>query len=187
MAQEQRVEDYLESVNRCLKPLDLHEREDIIREIRSHIEEKIRMSGKGVESVLKELGRPSDLAAGYVGKSIADNPKFNIRHLLRMISFYSIIGLKGMFIIPFASILSISLYVCSIITVAAGLIKTGGAIVGYEIPYIQVNLGFGPVPSILVLPVCIIFAVLFYFLGRKLWQFLKGYLNDATKQFREFN
>ena len=55
------LNDYLEKVEKHLKPLPLSERVDIVKEIQSEISE-LQRNGKNAEEIIERLGNPKELA-----------------------------------------------------------------------------------------------------------------------------
>lgn len=58
---EKELNDYLEKVEKHLKPLPVSERIDIVQEIKSEILE-LRGEGRSAEDILARLGDPRELA-----------------------------------------------------------------------------------------------------------------------------
>lgn len=181
--EQDKINRYLENVNRNLKHLTISEKTDIINEIKSHIKEVQRDQNMDVDTILHNLGAPAELAKAYVGETIANSSNFNFKNLTRLISFYGLTGLSGMFVVPCISILSVSLYACSFIVLIGGAIKTIGTLLGFEVPFIMFHFGFFTLPGILALPVSIPFAALFYFCSKKLWKVLKSYMASVSKNY----
>jgi len=62
---EPKTESYLAQVRVALRGLPEREIADILRELRSHVDELMEKEGSGVEAALKSLGDPLDLARTY--------------------------------------------------------------------------------------------------------------------------
>ena len=60
------LEKYLNTVDKCLKPLPASERVDIVKEIKSSILE-MESDNLTTEQILDRLGKPKDLAKAYLG------------------------------------------------------------------------------------------------------------------------
>lgn len=181
---EQKIEKYLQTVFNYLKPLSLSEKTDIINEIKSHIKEIQIDQQLDIDTILKNMGDPVNLAKSYVGETLAKNTTFNLMQIFRLIAFYSITGFSGMIVIPFLSILSASLYVCAFITPIAAIIKTVGTWLGFNVPFAIINLGFWEVPAALSIPAALPFTLLFYIASKKLWMILKKYLANVSKNYQ---
>ncbi len=64
---EKNLNDYLEKIEKYLKPLPISERGDIVKEIKSEILE-LQSDGKTAEQITGRLGNPKELAKAYVGE-----------------------------------------------------------------------------------------------------------------------
>ena len=64
---EKNLNDYLDKVEKYLKPLPISERVDIVKEIKSEILE-LQSDGKTAEQITGRLGNPKELAKAYVGE-----------------------------------------------------------------------------------------------------------------------
>ena len=62
---EPKIESYLARVRVALRGLPDREIDDILRELRSHVDELTGKEGSGVEAALQSLGDPLDLAQTY--------------------------------------------------------------------------------------------------------------------------
>ena len=71
------LSNYLDQVDRHLRPLPAGERADIILEIRSEILE-LEAAGAAPEEILSRLGDARDLAAAYLGDTISKKPSFSL-------------------------------------------------------------------------------------------------------------
>ncbi len=60
-----KIESYLARVRVALRGLPDREIDDILRELRSHVDELTGKEGSGVETALQSLGDPADLARTY--------------------------------------------------------------------------------------------------------------------------
>jgi hypothetical protein len=60
-----RIDGYLAQVRVALRGLPERDIEDILRELRSHLDELAGKEGSGVEAALQSLGDPADLARTY--------------------------------------------------------------------------------------------------------------------------
>ena len=61
---EKRLDDYLERIEKYLKPLPLSERMDIVKEIKSDMLD-LQRDGKTVDEIIERLGSPKELAKAY--------------------------------------------------------------------------------------------------------------------------
>ena len=176
------INDYLEQIEKYLKPLTASERIDIINEIISNITELQTISGLSADRVVERLGNPKDLAKAYLGESITKNSNFSWSKLGTVIAFYSLESLKGMIILPFTSVLSVGLMICSAIAPIAGLIKFIGYLFGYDVPFVVIQLGPLVLHPLIVFPISIVFGILFYLGGKRLWKVTVDYVHSFNKK-----
>lgn len=171
---------YLEAVNRSLKHLTVSEKTDILGEIKSHIKEAQVNQGITMDTALQNLGDPADLARAYAGQAIVNNASFTLRNMARIISFYGVTSLGGVFL----SILAGGLYLSSFLALFGGMVKTGGRILGFNMSMLEFRFGDWLVPDMLALPVSVPVAVLLYYCSRKLWKLWKTSLMKASGKYR---
>ena len=107
------LNDYLEKIEKYLKPLPLSERVDIVKEIKSEILE-LQANGKTAEEIIERLGNPKELAKAYLGDLIAKSNSFNWNRVLAICAYYSLASLSGLFVIPVLAICAPVFIVCGI-------------------------------------------------------------------------
>ena len=83
------LNDYLEKIEKYLKPLPISERVDIVKEIKSEILE-LQGDGKTAEQITGRLGNPKELAKAYLGDLIAKSNSFSWNRVLAICAYYSI-------------------------------------------------------------------------------------------------
>ena len=66
------LNDYLEKIEKCLKPLPVSERVDIVKEIKSEML-GLQGDGKKPEEIIERLGNPKELAKAYLGEVRGNN------------------------------------------------------------------------------------------------------------------
>ena len=66
---EKSLNEYLEKIEKNLKPLPASERVDIVQEIKSEMLE-LQAAGKSEAEILQRLGTPRELAKAYLGDLI---------------------------------------------------------------------------------------------------------------------
>ncbi len=69
-------EKYLDTIDKCLKPLPTSERVDIVKEIKGSILE-MESQNLSTEQILTRLGKPKDLAKAYLGDLLAKENNFS--------------------------------------------------------------------------------------------------------------
>ena len=84
------LNDYLEKIERYLKPLPISERVDIVKEIQSEIFE-LQSNGK---EIMERLGNPKELAKAYLGDLIAKDTSFSWNRALAICAYYSLASLS---------------------------------------------------------------------------------------------
>lgn len=125
-----------------------------------------------MNTVLNSLGDPELLGKAYGSKTVVNTQKFNCKNFIRTLVYYSATGFNGFFL----SVLAGALYLSAFMVFLGGLIKTVGTIIGYDMAFVEFNIGVWQIPSILALPVSIPVSLFIYFCSKKLWGVLKGYL-----------
>lgn len=176
------MNDYLEIIEKHLKSLTVSERIDIVNEIKSEMTELQTIGGLSAEQVVERLGNPKILAKAYLGESISKNSNFSWRNLATVIAFYSLEGLKGMIILPFTSVLSVGLMICSVIASIAGLIKFIGYLFGYDVPFVVIQLGPLVLHPLITFPIAVVFGILFYLGGKRLWKVTVDYVHSFNEK-----
>ncbi len=128
------LNDYLEKIEKYLKPLPLSERVDIVKEIKSEILE-LQGDGKTSEEIIERLGNPKELAKAYLGDLIAKSSSFSWNRVLAICAYYSLASLSGLIVIPVLAICAPVFIVCAIATPILGAVKLIDALLNLGIPY----------------------------------------------------
>lgn len=167
---EKMLDEYLERVEKYLKPMVISERIDIVREIKSEMLE-LQSCGVSAEQIIGRLGSPKELARAYLGENISKSRSFSWRRLCAMVAFYSVAGMGGMIVLPFTSICGIAFMICGAICPIAGIIKFAGYLMGYEIPQINfMTVGDYTAGAVASLPISIVMGLILFVLGMWLWK-----------------
>lgn len=181
---EKTLESYLEKIEGYLKPIPISERVDIVREIKSEIQE-LQNNGKTPQEILARLGEAKELARGYIGDLVSKEQPFTWGHFLAVCAFYGVTGLSGMFIVPTLAIIAPTFIAMGILTPVLGMLKMIDYIFHLGIPYMQ-NIGIvldGVVelnPIIEFLAALPISALLFLG-GKGSWKLLRLYCESVSK------
>lgn len=178
----QLLSDYLDKIDRYLRPLPASERADIINEIKSQMVELEVGKHFSPEQIIERLGEPKMLAGAYLGESLSKNSAFSLRRLGGAILFYSIAGLGGVFILPFTTILAGALMLCSVIAPVSGLIKAIGFLLGFDVPWVSFQFGFWTAHPLLALPLSLLFSLLFIWAGKGLWKITLKYIQVVVEK-----
>ena len=178
------LELYLTTVDRYLKNMPVSERIDVIKELKSCMEDLQLNNSLSTQEIVARLGSPKELAAGYLSEKIAMSHSFSLKKLLMVFSFYSLVSLSGMFIIPCGTVLSGGLLACSILGPVAALIKLLGFLFGFNVPFSFFLFGEYELHPLLTFPVTIALCAFLYWAGKALWKLVIKYIHmvSTTKQ-----
>lgn len=172
---EKSLEKYLETMEKCLRPVPVSERTDIVSEIKSEMLD-LQSSGVPAESILERLGEPKDLAKAYLGDLLTKEPGWN--KVLVAAAFYSLAGLSGMFVFPLLGIIAPSFLLCGVLCPVLGAVKLANVLFRLNIPWtdnvgIQIsNVTLTPVTEFVLM---VLMGVALVFLGWGAWKLLKLY------------
>jgi uncharacterized membrane protein len=174
------LEQYLTTIEKYLKNMPVSERIDVIKELKSYIEELQINNALSTDKILERLGSPKDLAAGYLGEKITMGKSSSIKKMLMTFSFYSLVSLSGMFVIPCGTVFACGLMLTGIIGPIAGLIKLMGFYLGFNVPFyfMSVN-GYEPHP-LLAFPLSIALGILLLLSGRAIWRLIIRYIRKVS-------
>lgn len=180
------LNDYLEKIDRYLKPLPVSERIDIVKEIKSQMAE---LDAKRItpEAILARLGDPKVLAKAYLGEVIQKTPPFSWKKLCSMAAFWGLAGTAWVFVLPVTSILGLSLMGSGVLIPLCGIVKFTAHFFGIDIPQIQFVIGSFSATAVSILPISIIGGILFYVTGFLLWKLTLSiikWLNKTNTVFR---
>jgi len=161
--------------------MPVSERIDVIKELKSYIEELQINNALNTDEILEKLGSPKELAAGYLGERITMGKSFSIKKLLMTFSFYSLVSLSGMFIIPCGTVLAGGLILTGILGPIAGLIKAMGFLLRFDVPFYFMSInGYEPHP-LLAFPLSIAMGILLLLAGRAIWRLISRYISKVSK------
>lgn len=174
------LNDYLEKVEKYLKPLPVSERVDIVKEIKSEILE-LQGNGKAAGEIIERLGNPKELAKAYLGDLIAKSNTFNWNRVLAICAYYSLASLSGLFVIPVLAICAPVFIVCAIATPILGAVKLIDALLNLGIPYAS-YIGISGIENpAIVFILSIVMGVALYLIGRGCWKLLAYYIKGVSK------
>lgn len=170
------LEQYLNTVDRKLRPLPASERADIVREIKSAMQD-MAADGLPTEGILGRLGRPDALARAYLSDLLDKPERGGWRRLLTILAFYSLAGLSGMFVIPVLGICGPVFMLCGAAVPLAGLIDLAAwYLLGIKVPYTVIQLGPYTPPVAVGFLCSLVAGALLFWLGRACWRLLVRYL-----------
>ena len=174
------MDDYLEKIEKYLKPLPASDRVDIVKEIKSEMVELEMKKELSPEQILEKLGNPKELAAAYLGDSLSKNKTFSLSRFVIVTAFYSLTGISGMFLLPVTSVLAVGLMFCAVISPVAGLIKLIGYLLGFEVPFVSFQFGFYTPGPIISFPLSIIAGILLFLAGKGCWKLTLKYIQTVS-------
>ena len=167
---ERALDNYLDRIDRHLRPMSASERVDIVKEIKSEILE-LAAAGIPAQEIIARLGEPKELAAAYLSDAIVKSPRFSWRRLGSIIAFYSLAGLGGMIVLPAASITAVAFLIFGALVPALGLLKFLASLVGIDVPWVMLQFGSWSAPPLMAFPVSVAVGALLLLAGRGLWRF----------------
>ena len=177
------LEKYLDTVDKCLKPLPTSERVDIVKEIKSSILE-MESDNLTTEQIWDRLGKPKDLAKAYLGDLLSKGSGFSWNRFLTVCAFYSIVGFSGMFVIPCLAIMAPVFIVCGIASPLLMAVKMIDYILNLGLPYMEnmgVFTGLVELNPIAEFVVALVIGVLLFLAGRGCWKLLVNYCKKVSK------
>lgn len=184
------LDQYLEKMEKHLKPVAASERVDIIEEIRSEMQE-LQRNGVPAEQIVERLGKPEDLAKAYLGDLLSTESRFSWNRFLIVCAFYSLVGFSGMVVIPCLAVIAPTFVICGAISPVLALVKMMDYIFSLGIPYVE-NIGiflgglvtFNPIVEFFI---ALIFGVLLALTGRGAWRLLVLYCKKVGKTARDLS
>lgn len=179
------MNDYLEKIEKYLKPMSSSERIDIVKEIKSVMLE-LQNNGLSSEQIIERLGNPKELAKAYLAEAISKNNTFSWHKFSAVFAFYSYAGVNGMFVLPFISLSSIALMISGVIAPIGGIIKYVGNLMGYDISGLTIDIGaFTPSSPMQFLLISIVSGVLMFLLGKVLWKLTIKYIHAISQKMKK--
>ena len=178
------LNEYLEKIEKCLKPLPVAERVDIVKEIQSEMSD-LQSGGKTPEEIVARLGKPKELARAYLGDLIARSGSFSWTRILALCAYYSLAGLSGLIVIPCLGIIAPTFLLCAAVCPILGAVKFLDSLFRLGLPYVQ-NIGIfldgiAQLTPAVEFAGCLVISVLFYLGGRACWKLLVCYIKGVSK------
>lgn len=177
---EKSLNDYLEKIEKNLKPLPVSERVDIVKEIKSEILE-LQGDGKTPEEILERMGNPKELAKAYLGDLIAKSSSFSWSRMLAICAYYSLAGLSGMIVISVLVICAPVFIACGIAAPVLGAVKLIDTLLHLGIPYAGCIGISGIENPAIVFVLSIVMGVALYLAGRGCWKLLVYYIKGVSQ------
>ncbi len=180
------LNDYLERIEKYLKPLPVSERVDIVKEIKSEILE-LQGDGKTSEEIIERLGNSKELAKAYLGDLIAKSSSFSWNRVLAICAYYSLASLSGLIVIPVLAICAPVFIGCAIATPILGAVKLIDALLNLGIPYAS-YIGISGIENpAIVFILSIVMGVVLYLIGRGCWKLMACYIKGVSKAKRHLS
>lgn len=145
------------------------ERVDIVKEIKSEMLE-LQSEGKTAQEIVERLGDAKELARAYLGESIVKGRGFSWRRFTAVIAFYSMAGAVGVCVLPVTSICAVAFLLSGALCPLAGVVKFVGALLGFEMPYIGIQLGSYSAGPGLTLMLSVVIGAVIMAAGWLLWK-----------------
>lgn len=175
--------EYIQKVEKYLKPLPSLERMDILKEINSQILE-LENAGKTKEDILQRLGSPKELAKSYLSLLIGDEKSLLRNKVLAICAYYTLASFTGMIIIPILFICATVFIFCGVATPIISLIKMFDYLLNLGLPYMDhVGTSFGSLQMnpILGFLISLPMAALLFGAGRGCWKLLLAYIKGIKQ------
>lgn len=180
------LNDYLEAIEKHLKPMSVSERVDFVQEIKSEMIE-LQNEGFTPQEIIRRLGNPKELARSYLGETISQTRGFSLKKLSAVIAFYSLSGMIGITVLPVTSIVGITFLACSILVPLSGIVKLGAHLVGIEMEWIRMGTPTYQVSPEMFLPLSIVLGLIFFIIGWLLWKLTLSIINSFIVGKRKLN
>ena len=174
------LNDYLEKIEKYLKPPPVSERVDIVKEIKSEILE-LQSDGKSAAQIIDRLGDPKELAKAYLGDLIAKDNSSSWNRVLAICAYYSLASLSGLIVIPVLAICAPVFALCGIACPILGGINLVDSLLNLGIPFADSIGVYGIENPALVFILCLIVGVLCIFIGWGCWKLLVHYIKVVSK------
>lgn len=177
---EKTLNNYLEKVEKYLKPLPVSERVDIVKEIKSAMLE-LQNEGRTPDDIIARLGDPKELAKAYLSDFIVKENRFSFSKVMAMIAYYSLASLSGIIIIPTLVICGPVFIICGAVCPIAGLYKMIDMFGAFSLPYAENIVVAGIDNPFIAFVICVASALILLLAGYACWKLLLGYFKVLTK------
>jgi len=178
---DKKLQQYLEIVEGYLKALPIEERIDIIKEIKGEMLDLQTHEKLSAKQIIERFGNPKELAKAYIGDALIKN-SFSIKRFGILCSFYCLVGLSGMIILPITSSLSFAFLFAGIISPICGILKLILSVFGYDTPFIMFQFGEFTASPFQAFILSIICGILFYVLSRLFWKLTLKYIKIVSQK-----
>ena len=181
------LDEYLEKMEKYLKPVSASDRVDIIKEIKSEMQE-LQNNDMSAEQI---IGNPKDLAKAYLGDLLSKEHRFSWNRVLIICAFYSLVGISGMVVIPCLAVIAPTFILCGILCPILAAVKLVDNLFALGIPYAE-NIGiflggivtFDPIIEFFI---ALAIGTLLCWSGRGAWRLLLLYCKKISKTARNLS
>jgi uncharacterized membrane protein len=152
---DERTTRYLGELERELRKLPARDREDALREIRSHLQEASE-SGTPSPVTLARLGSPRNLAAAYMGDYLSARESSLPTRALRVAAVGAYVfgtTFSSLFVVPILAASAFIFGIAGVVTPILGLMRTFGA------TWIQMDVPGHSIPTSLSFPAALVIGV----------------------------
>ena len=177
---DERTTRYIAELEHELKRLPARDREDALREIRSHLQEASD-SGAASPLTLARLGSPRNLAAAYIGEYLSARESSVPTRALRVaaVGGYAFgTTFSSIFVVPTLAASAVAFGIAGIVTPILGLMRTFGA------SWIRMDLPGHSIPTALSFPVALVIGVVCIGIAALSVAALRLYLQLLVRSFR---
>lgn len=174
------LNDYLEKMEKHLKPLPAADRIDIVNEIKSEMSE-LAASGMSGEDIVRQLGAPKALAGAYLADEINKMKKFSWKKFAMVFSFYSYASIGGLFIMPITICFAVAFFICGVLCPIAGVVKVAAHFMGYEMPWLALTFGDYVAGPFEFLGIAVVLGIILFLLGKLFWKLTTLFVKSVGK------
>jgi uncharacterized membrane protein len=177
---DERTTRYIGELDHELRKLPAHDREDALREIRSHLQEASE-SGTPSPLTLARLGSPRNLAAAYMGDYLSARELSLPTRALRVAAVGAYVfgtTFSSLFVVPILAISAFTFGIAGVVTPILGLMRTFGA------TWIQMDVPGHSIPTSLSFPVGLVIGVVCVGIAALSVAALRLYLQLLVRSFR---
>ncbi len=172
---------FLKELDRYLQELSREERDDILKEIESHIQTGIQ-HGQSEEEILKRLGSPKSLAKGYLGEYYLQQKSNNPAHFFKLFFFFASLGFLSPVVIVFLAGVSFAFALGAVAVVISGILSAFEYSIGDFI--FGVQLGTHTITGWPGLLISLIVAAILWIGAKWCWRGLRQYFAYLASKYR---
>jgi uncharacterized membrane protein len=176
-----KAEAFLKEFAKHLQELAHEERDDIIKEIKSHIQTGLQ-HGQSEEEILKRLGSPKSLAKGYLGEYYLQQKSSNPSHFFKLFFFFASLGFLSPVVIVFLAGVSFAFAIGAVAVLISGILSTFEYSIG-DFTF-GVQLGSQTITGWPGLLISLVVAVILWIGSKWCWRGLRQYFAYLASKYR---